>query len=268
MKYGQCKFCERMRELVESHIIPRSLYPKNENGDIRKKAISVTEAGPARDIANGISDRNLVCRECEDYFDPYDSYATKIFRQLSETPVLTAAGGYRYREVFTYDRIKLQLFFLSLLWRMHATSIPAFRQVSLGPHANIVREMIKSGNAGKESDYRAMLFGFRSDPDLLFDISQVTFSPIRRRTLDGTTFYELGLFGYLCWIGVDKRPAGPPLSLSNVMKGPPLYIIERDPRQSPFPKFMWDAVNQTKEFYLRAERQREERRISAQKNSP
>jgi len=89
---------------------------------------------PNTNLANGLFDAGIVCQECEGLFDPYDAYALRFFRNLKKVELTPYSDQYSYRVIPDYDRKKLKLFFLSILWRTHATSLEGFHQVNLGPY--------------------------------------------------------------------------------------------------------------------------------------
>jgi hypothetical protein len=240
-----CKFCGLPKPLVKAHIVPLSLYPRNPNKDRRLKVMSVKGERPPSDLRNGYFDENLVCRDCENYFDPYDAYAARFFKGLLSHPLLTTPDGLRYREVTDYNRRKLKLFFLSLLWRSHATSLAAFKQVQLGPYAESVKKMIQQGDPGPDELFSIVLMTFRPENDPMLDLSNIALSPIARK-IDGVRIYEFWLFSCVAWVPVGQKPIGPPLAHASIAAGSSLKIIERPAQDSPFPEYIRDAARAAK----------------------
>ena len=66
--------------------------------------------------------------------------------------IRTAIDGndLRLRDV---DYTQLRLFYLSLLWRMSVSTHPYFKEVSLGPHEEVLRRMLLEGRPGEPDQY-------------------------------------------------------------------------------------------------------------------
>lgn len=202
MKFGICRMCHQERALIKSHIIPRSLWPRNENGDISHFVIKSDNESPSYRVSDGIYDAEMVCRQCEDIFNPYDSYAARFLPTIRETPNVVQSSngdivGWLIRQ---YDLKLLKLFVLSLLWRASATSRNEFRAVSLGPHEEKIASLLQSADPGKPDQYQFIITDIYHDK---FD--QIHFSPIRQR-IDGILIYKFFVFNLCFVVNVSQTP--------------------------------------------------------------
>ena len=106
-------------------------------------------------------DEELVIRKGEDILERYDNWAIRELRRLelvwsgwsgnTSLPVETWFGpkpkGFGYGQVKCSDPDQLRLFFLSLLWRAAATSLPDFGEIQLEPEElDRLRTMVLTGN--------------------------------------------------------------------------------------------------------------------------
>jgi hypothetical protein len=150
-----CKLCHREQILCNSHIIPEflwsNLYDKNH------KLIGVTGQGRNgwSTLQKGIREK-LFCNECEQYFN---EHFEKPFRKywVEECPLLCP---WEKEEILwlNVDYPSFKLFHLSVLYRAHVSTLPTFEQVELGPHAEKIREMLLSRDAGPAHCYP--IFGY------------------------------------------------------------------------------------------------------------
>jgi hypothetical protein len=110
----------------------------------------------------------LLCSDCEQQFSRYEKYASGVFyggaphgRQRVEN--LVQLSGLEYRP--------LKLFFLSLLWRMGITSIPALKGVELGKYEETLRAMLQREDPGSALDFPCMITAVMIDgkhvPDVI-----------------------------------------------------------------------------------------------------
>jgi hypothetical protein len=211
---GQCKFCNNISTLVESHVIPKGLYWElvKENG---KPSIEMSPHDgeyPAR-RPGGYYDYFL-CSEHEKQFNDWDTYACELLR--SGIPARTN-GGWIFQDI-NYSSIKL--FFLSLLWRAHSAKIKFFDRIDLGPHANRIRNLIENKDASTPDNYSVSLW--RSE-ELQ---SKAIIAPLTER-YDGVTFVKFYLPGYMALIKVDKRPLKNEFKINVLGNSSSWYVLEK-----------------------------------------
>jgi hypothetical protein len=206
----KCSYCGSNSTLVKSHIIPQGLYwglnqskldedivhcgkTCKRQGDEHKSpvVVSTLENEYKKSRPNGIWDRFL-CQRDEDRFNDWDTHAIEVLRDYEPQVI---AGGWQYQG---FDYTKLKLFFLSLLWRAHATTNPFFEPVSLGVDADRIKRFIDKQDPGNMDDYAVMLW--RSE-EL---IAKAVIPPSRERQC-GVTFMRFYLPGYMALIKVDQH---------------------------------------------------------------
>jgi hypothetical protein len=156
MAYGVCKLAGRSGQLVRSHLIPRALTRPSIAGGY------FISGGPGlrpRKRWTSWYDEQLVIREGEDILRDYDNWVIAELRRLElvwsgwgtksslplERPEWFSAHpeGFGIRLVECANPEKLRLFFLSLLWRAAATTLPEFGDISLEPEKlELLRSMV------------------------------------------------------------------------------------------------------------------------------
>jgi hypothetical protein len=247
-----CKFCLQVKPLVKAHIIPVGLYPKNPGGDRLQYSLSGEGRRPKKKVPHGVYDGYLVCETCEERFAPWDDYASEFFvEEKIEFQSLTE-NGTPYRLYPAFDYAKLKLFFISMLWRAHATGLPDFAKVDLGSkYEDMAKAMIKASDPGTPDQFAVFLMRFTGEHRLLGT------SPTPRPHM-GVLIYETLLFGFGSFVKASKRPL--PTAYRNVQltDGQPLYMLEKPIEDSPFVRYAIDAVKGdiTAKERLRAARQR------------
>lgn len=130
---GLCKLCGCHKELVDSHIIPKSFYFRDKDEidkGVNSKILSANDY-PQRS-SEGVYDQ-IVCGECEKSFGCWDDYAAQLLKCSKQdreliNPVDCSLWGYEYRDV---DYSKLKMFFMSLLWRVNASTKGFFSEFQL-----------------------------------------------------------------------------------------------------------------------------------------
>ncbi len=94
-----------------------------------------------------------------------------------------------------YKSFKLLL--LSILWRSGIAEGRVFSQVTLGPHAERLRCMLKASDPGAQLDYPCMLF--------LFSRPNLSIVPPHKVRLGHYNSYQFVLTNVLLWFAVAKN---------------------------------------------------------------
>lgn len=235
-----CRLCERERELVDSHIIPRSFYEigGKKSKDITK-IVSNTKGFYPKKSPKGIYEQ-IVCLECENKFSPWDDYAFRFLVGNSKRNKTTPRNNIVGLEVRKFDYLKLKLFFLSLLWRSNVATDPFFGKVNLGSHESIIKGMIRDGEPGGPEDYSVLISKFNYPGELI---------PILSPDLtdyDGINTYRFYLAGFMVLIKVDDNLFKDPFDSLVLSQHPPLHIILREYEDSKEKKVMVKMVRSQK----------------------
>jgi hypothetical protein len=148
-KNGQCRLCHTYTNLCKSHIIPEFFFKPMYDLDHEYYIMTNDLEKPTQTNDIGIREY-LLCSKCEAFLNRYENYVSKLF-----------FGGCRFQSSATQkeytlsgvDYAKLKLCFLSILWRMSVAVHPFFKAVHLGPHGEVVRQMILNGDPGASNKY-------------------------------------------------------------------------------------------------------------------
>lgn len=170
----------------------------------------------------GRFDKDIVCERCEERFLPFDTHGNKVLSEaLSSRTIsndfVSNPKGYLIENA---EYHKLKLFFLSMLWRAHASSLKFFSHVDLGPHEPILRSYIETSEAPPSHKYEIMLLHQTDSPVPLGLI------PPWRCKLGGVNAYKFYLPEIVVVVNVDQRPF-PKAFNSGVLKEivPPRLIL-------------------------------------------
>lgn len=177
---------------------------------------------PPYRIPDGIYDARLVCRDCEDIFQPFDNYASELLPKIRETEhrILDSKGNVAAWVLRGIDCSLLKFFVLSLLWRAHATERPEFRAVDLGPHASAMANALRQRALPPDDQYQFMLFDIYH---ARYD--KIHFTPIRDR-VGGMNVYKFFVFNLGFIISVSKERFREPLA-SFIPKANSDFVVPR-----------------------------------------
>lgn len=186
MSKKQCKLClNYFDQLSKSHIIPKWAFASIST-DLR----SISRNDHVRRAPMGTYDTNILCYQCEKVFGPFDSYAAEVLKPKPYND----PEGLCNTSIYVSDPSLLTIFFLSVLWRAHVSTMPEFNQVNLGiKHSQNIKSIILYPDTLKSTDYPTILAQINWDLGGRGIISP----PMRREinTLQGK------LNGYTLWVG-------------------------------------------------------------------
>ena len=145
----------------------------------------------------GEFDKNILCEKCDnERFGSLEKYAQKLLfgsnLEPEETPDCQnyKVEGYEFSECKNVDYNKFKLFLLSILWRSHITNRPKFGSVNLGPHADIIKDMLWNNDAGREMKYPIMTTSFvRAN----YHYKDLILEPRRMKTKNGINSYVFAI---------------------------------------------------------------------------
>jgi len=145
-----CALCKSKGNILDSHIIPEFMYKPiydDKHRLLLRKNGFIVKTEP---LQKGIREK-LLCKKCEGQLSVYEKYVREI---LFGGTVINIQKFSDRIILYGLDYAKVRLFFLSLIWRMSvASKHDIWRNVNLGPHQEIIRDMILSENPGSQWEY-------------------------------------------------------------------------------------------------------------------
>lgn len=221
-----CKLCERdFPKLVKSHIIPKSLYGEMlspANGTPRIMSTNTFRASPRSPA--GEYDSGILCSSCEASIGLLDNYAHRLLK--AETPERVFDSGQHICDIYRgIDKDKLRLFVLSLAWRAHATSRPAFGPVDLGKFESQACTALISGKPNQAPNFDAVFSRFDND--------DTAFLFPRSDRICGVNGYSFWFPGWRIWIKVDSREVPDPFDECALLRREMLVVLRREFSTSP-----------------------------------
>jgi hypothetical protein len=215
VKTGTCRFCNRSKSLVKSHVIPRSFFHQLRGSAKHLYAGVYREHRPLEYSQSGIWDDEILCCDCEPLFSEWDAYGFEVLHPPPGTngPIRNDNDllPFFLRNV---DYAKLKLFILGTLWRASVTKHGFFGSIDLGPHELRIADMLRQKNPGTPDEYAVIitrLIGERLD--------KVIYAPWSTK-LRGVHFCILYLPNLKIHIKVDKRPLPEQLSIVALQSRP------------------------------------------------
>ena len=212
---------------VRAHIIPKSFYNLDYSQSVPLLVLTNSDDGYNGKSFVGIYDSSIVTDQGERLFSPWDDYAcdlllknTSMFRERTDQGQVLAL------ELPEYDYALLKLFFISVLWRAHASSHTFFRNVNLGPFEEPLRQALLSANPGDMNFFSVTLGCF-------IDMANGTamLNPFRER-IESVNYYRIFMGRYIAYIKVDSKRTPPLFRDACLADGRPLTILAQSFDQS------------------------------------
>ena len=190
---------------MDAHVIPRSFFKLTRGKGKHSILVGVDQKALDRKFKQaGVSDKNILCEQCERLFGPYDTHGIEAVLDLLNTKQI-------YRDDFgnpcaylanKADHATFKLFLLSVLWRASISSVEFYQHIDLGnSHTERIKEMLKNEDPGAQSDYPFICFyqtGHHYPSTVL---------PSFQQRIEDVNFYRLYLPSNLIFlIKVDSRP--------------------------------------------------------------
>lgn len=151
----RCALCLEDSELRKSHVIPEFLYETLYDNKHRLQVLSVIpEKGNWRE-QKGLRER-LLCDRCEQRLAVWERYASLVLK--GGVPLTYRREG-SVVLLSELDYLPFRMFQLSILWRAGVSSLEFFKNVQLGPHAEVLRLLLLAGDPGPPRQYCCFMFG-------------------------------------------------------------------------------------------------------------
>jgi len=139
-----CSLCRRTVSLRKSHIIPEFFFKPLYDEVHRFQWLSTDTAYKDRYEQKGLREK-LLCDTCEATISKYETYVSRLFN--GDQRISSKREG-KLIFLSRIDYKTFKLFLLSILWRAGVSQLLLFRQVSLGPHEEQLRNMLSQGDPG------------------------------------------------------------------------------------------------------------------------
>jgi hypothetical protein len=222
-----CRYCGRRRPLVRAHVIPEAFFRAIGTG--REAPILVTDAAnspfPKR-APIGVYDPEILCLECERWFDHVDAYGTKTLlhtlrgtrlrpMQVSNEVIGFVASG--------IDQELLNRFFIATLWRASVSVQPFFNRIRLGDRYEELAKVAVTDQP-LSSAFGTAMAGWLSPEGNDENIGFM--NPFAER-YDGVRIYRFYFGRFIAYMKVDHRPFRPPLAQAALGVQRDLIIIRR-----------------------------------------
>ena len=195
-----CRLCKEDHNLKNSHIIPeffyKPIYDSKHRLHLRKSGKPIK----GKPLQKGIREQ-LLCEGCEQQLSRNEKYVREVL-----------FGGMEKRfqnrldlsnlDYTNLDYTKVRLFFLSLIWRMSvASEHTMWKNVDLGPHEELIRQMVHSKNPGEPRKYGFLCIVPRFNGEVLEDW---LLEPVRGRS-DRGRFYQFVIGGFVCLFHISNQ---------------------------------------------------------------
>lgn len=200
----KCKLCGCEKKLIKAHVIPEAFFRRHRNGDKTPKIMTDIKGIFPKKSPIGIYDMEILCQDCEDLFDNWDSYATNLLiNQLNKFESVYNGNKVREYSCPSYDYSKLKLFFISVLWKSSVSKKDFYSDVKLGSYEEIAKRHILNSDPGDENDFSTLLSLFSNDINRN-EKSSLILDP-QKCKLQGVNIYKFNFGGLIAYIKTDKR---------------------------------------------------------------
>jgi hypothetical protein len=191
-----CKMCSAEPAGARSHVIAKGLVRKIDRKlDTEVRLYSADPDAPSPLRRTGSIDPSILGHACEKRFQRYDDHAVKA---LAVEPLPSKRWG--LAEVYELpgaDARLLKLAFMHTLWRAHASVLPEFADVALGPRGDVLRGMLQRDDPGSVTDFPIILIWHPADSPGFVPLMS-TFLPTKWD--NGARFFQLQIERWLVFL--------------------------------------------------------------------
>jgi len=139
----------------------------------------------------------LLCQEDETRLSRWEYYSKKAL--FGGTELFVSQDG-PFLRVSGLDAKSFRLFQLSILWRASVSRLPFYKNVSLGPHEELIRKQLLVDDPADYDAYPCLMFALVADGEPLTDF---IYNPERLR-FKGCNGYRF-VFGSHIWFFVVSK---------------------------------------------------------------
>ncbi|MCE9612922.1 MAG: hypothetical protein K8T26_01510 [Lentisphaerae bacterium] len=179
---------------------------------------------------------HLLCQPCETHLSISENYVSEFLGSMGGYEVerkeqLSLLAGLDYKHI--------RIFFLSVLWRMSVSSLPMFKNVSLGVHEEVMRQMLAADDPGLPQDYGFLAVIPYIDGEFCKDwLLQPDWIRFQNRRL-----YRAVIGGILYLFVASRRPPVMPHPSVFIQRSGEWIIQHQDVRQIPHLKQWLDEAS-------------------------
>lgn len=223
-----CALCRSPAPLCNSHILSEFLYKPSYDAKHRLHLISTDPALEPGFEQKGLREQ-MLCKKCETQFSRYEKHAEQV---LFGAKKVTTASPEGLGVLYAVDYIRLRLFLLSLIWRMHESNLDFFSEVDLGPHAEALRSTLLAEEPLSPGNYPFAITAVKIDGVLREDM---VLQPERLR-VDHSILYRFIARGLLICIWMTRTNLPPVIvnAMELMRLNGTLFIIEREAKDIAF----------------------------------
>lgn len=132
-----CRLCGEEKLLRKSHIIPQSYYRRIKSGNGQLLKVKGDKTTPPA-LDNSDPKDRLLCQDCEQFIEKnYEKEGTQFFKPRSTTIVMP-----NYIKIKKFKYRIIYLYFLSIIWRASESSLPQYKELTLGNIAPLIRQCL------------------------------------------------------------------------------------------------------------------------------
>lgn len=175
-----CRLCLRDEPLQKSHIIPKWIWKPLKADEGWFYGLYNEQDSPEHRLQDGPKEL-LLCWDCEQQIGKYERYVRQLlYGKPEEGDIGLRKERFEDGIILSgIDYTPFKLFQLSLIWRMHESSLDMFKVVALGDHAERIRRMLDEKRPGNPHEYGCFLGGVLEKPDKPLD--NIVFGPDKDR---------------------------------------------------------------------------------------
>jgi len=154
---GICKYCGQEKELIKSHIIPKSLYQFKKLGGVVGINVKERKLDKNPDFQNGIN-MPLLCENCDNMIGKLDGYINRVLNGVvPKMTDYTYVDGSKCLRLTAdkFDIQKIRKFFISLVWRFSVIDIRPF---PLGKFSDIALKILKGEQPDDEKLFLPLIY--------------------------------------------------------------------------------------------------------------
>jgi len=145
----------------------------------------------------------ILCQECDQILAAYDEYGKQVLiDDIHPIEEIARAGVVAGWTITDCEPIRLEKFFLAILWRASISNRKFFLKVKLGPYEKILKDYLWGEDTSHDS-FGCVVAKFRASR-LVRGVEKTMLDPHRFK-YEKMNYYRLYLGGYAIWIRVDRK---------------------------------------------------------------